>query len=126
MAVDSVTNKAVVPDICDNLVGIYDLGTHNGIAVNPKGSTNLYPAIDETRGLIVPGQVVGGDFGVNNNATSGVAVMDEQGNMLSNTEQLFLFNTFIPVGTNTLQLNPATGSAWTIGPGQQQLMPFAY
>src|SRR5258708_11550392 len=63
MAVDSTTNTAVVPTICDGLAGIYDLGKKTGIAVNAKGSVNLYPAIDETRGLIVMDQVVPGDFG---------------------------------------------------------------
>src|SRR5712664_856415 len=70
MAVDSTTNVAVVPTICDGLAGIYDLGKKTGIAVNAKGSTNLYPAIDETRGLIVMDQVVPADFGINNNAMS--------------------------------------------------------
>jgi len=71
-------------------------------------------------------QVVPHDFGINNNATSGVVVLDEQGNVLSNTEQLFLFNSFLTIGASNLQLNPSTRSAWTIGPGQQQLVPFTY
>ena len=126
MAVDSVTNKAVVPTICDGLIGIYDLTRQTGIPVNPNGSTNLYPAFDETRGLIVIAQVVPADFGINNNATSGVGVIDEQGHVLANTEQLFLFNTFLTIGANNLQLNPATRTGWTLGPGQQQLAPFTY
>ena len=126
MAVDSATNMAVVPTICDNLLGIYDLGKKTGIAANPKGSTNLYPAIDQTRGLIVMDQVVAGDFGVNNNATSGTVVMDEHGNVLSSQEELFLFNTFLTIGANNVQLNPTTRTGYTLGPGQQQLAPFSY
>jgi len=126
MAVDSTTNVAVVPTICDGLAGIYDLGKKTGIAVNARGSTNLYPAIDETRGLIVMDQVVPADFGLNNNAMSSAVVMDEQGNVLANFEQFFFFNTFLSIGANNLQLNPATRSAWTLGPGQQQLVPFTY
>ena len=126
MAVDSITNKAIVPTICDGLAGIYDLRAKTGIAVNPNGSTNIYPAIDETRGLIVMDQVVPGDFGINNNATSGTVVMDERGTVLANFEQLFLFNTFLTIGANNLQLNPATRTAYTLGPGQQQLAPFTY
>jgi len=126
MAVDSTTNVAVVPTVCDGLVGIYDLGKKTGIAVNAKGSTNLYPAIDQTRRLIVMDQVVPADFGLNNNAMSSVVVMDEQGNVLANIEQFFWFNTFLTVGANNLQLNPATRSGWTLGPGQQQLAPFTY
>jgi hypothetical protein len=126
MAVDSVTNKAVVPTICDSLVGIYDLGTKTGIIVHPKGATNLYPAIDETRGLIVMDQVVPGDFGVNNNATSSAVVMDEGGNVLATLERFFFFNSFLTIGANNLQLNPATRTAWTLGPGQQELAPFSY
>jgi hypothetical protein len=116
----------VVPTICDGLIGIYDLTRQTGIPVNPNGSTNLYPAFDETRGLIVIAQVVPADFGINNNATSGVGVIDEQGHVLANTEQLFLFNTFLTIGANNLQLNPATRTGWTLGPGQQQLAPFTY
>jgi hypothetical protein len=126
MAVDSTTNTAVVPTICDGLAGIYDLGKKTGIAVNAKGSVNLYPAIDETRGLIVMDQVVPGDFGVNNNAMSSAVVMDEHGKVLANIEQFFFFNTFLTIGANNLQLNPATRSAYTLGPGQQELEPFNY
>jgi hypothetical protein len=126
MAVDSVTNKAVVPTICDSLAGIYDLGAKTGIIVHPKGATNLYPAIDQTRGLIVMDQVVAPDFGVNNNATSSAVVMDEGGNVLATLERFFFFNSFLTIGANNLQLNPATRTAWTLGPGQQQLAPFSY
>jgi hypothetical protein len=126
MAVDSTTNIAVVPTICDGLAGIYDLGKKTGIAVNPKGSVNLYPAIDETRGLIVMDQVVPADFGLNNNAMSSAVVMDEHGKVLANIEQFFFFNTFLTIGANNLQLNPRTRTAYTLGPGQQELEPFSY
>jgi hypothetical protein len=126
MAVDSVTNKAVVPTICDGLAGIYDLGAKTGITVHPGGTTNIYPAIDQTRGLIVMDQVVPADFGVNNNAMSSAVVMDEHGNVLATREQFFFFNTFLTIGANNLQLNPATRTAWTLGPGQQELAPFGY
>jgi hypothetical protein len=36
------------------------------------------------------------------------------------------FNSFLSIGANNLQLNPATRTAWTLGPKQQQLAPFAY
>jgi len=52
--------------------------------------------------------------------------MDEHGNVLANIEQFFFFNTFLTIGPNNLQLNPATRSAWTLGPGQQHLEPFTY
>jgi len=97
MAVDSVTNKAVVPTICDGLAGIYDLGAKTGITVHPQGTTNLYPAIDQTRGLIVMDQVVSADFGVNNNAMSSAVVMDERGNVLATLEQFLFFNTFLSI-----------------------------
>jgi len=126
MAVDTITNRAVVPTICDGLAGIYDLGKKTGVAVNPKGSVNIYPAIDATRGLIVMDQVVPADFGVNNNAMSSAVVMDERGNVLATLEQFFFFNTFLTIGANNLQLNPATRTAYTLGPGQQELEPFAY
>jgi len=71
-------------------------------------------------------QVVAPDFGVNHNATSSAVVMDERGNVLATLEQFFFFNTFLTIGANNLQLNPATRTAWTLGPGQQQLAPFGY
>jgi len=123
MAVDSTTNRAVVPTICDGLAGIYDLGKKTGTAVNPKGSVNIYPAIDATRGLIVMDQVVPADFGLNNNAMSSAVVMDERGNVLATFEQFFFFNTFLTIGANNLQLDPATRTAYTLGPGQQELEP---
>jgi hypothetical protein len=126
MAVDATTNRAVVPTICDGLVGIYDVGQKTGIAVNPKGSVNLYPAIDATRGLIVMDQVVPADFGINNNAMSSAVVMDERGNVLATIEQFFFFNTFLTIAANNLQLNPATRTAYTLGSGQQELAPFNY
>ena len=58
-------------------------------------TTNIYPAIDQTRGLIVMDQVVPADFGVNNNAMSSAVVMDERGNVLATLEQFFFFNTFL-------------------------------
>jgi len=126
MAVDSTTNKAVVPTICDSLVGIYDLATKTGIAAKPSGFVGLYPAVDQSRGLIVMDEVVPGDFGVNNNATSSAVVMDESGNVLATREQFFFFNTFLTIGANNVQLNPTTRSAYTLGPGQQELEPFTY
>jgi len=126
MAVDSSTNKAIVPTVCDGLAGIYDLGKKTGVAVNPQGSVNIYPAIDQTRGTIVMDQVVPGDFGVNNNATSSAVVMDESGKVLAIREQFFFFNTFLSISANNVQLNPTTRSAYTFGPGQLELEPFSY
>ena len=71
-------------------------------------------------------QVVPGDFGVNNNAMSSAVVLDESGNVLATYEQFFFFNTFLTVGANNLQLNPATRTAYTLGPAQQELHPFSY
>lgn len=41
-------------------------------------------------------------------------------------EQFFLFNTFLLLGANNVQLNPTTRSGYTLGPGQQELEPFTY
>ena len=126
MAVDSTTNKAIVPTICDGLVGIYNLGRKTGAAANPHGFVNLYPAVDQTRGQILMDQVVPGDFGINNNAMSSAVVMDESGNVLATREQFFFFNTFLSLDANNLQVNPATRTAYTFGPGQLELEPFSY
>jgi hypothetical protein len=126
IAVDSSTNRAVVPTVCDGHVGIYDLATRSGIDVSPQGSVNIYPAVDQTRGLIVMDQVVPSDFGVNNNAMSSAVVLDEAGNVLAVKEQFYFFNSFLTIGANNLQVNPSTRSAYTFGPFQQQLEPFSY
>jgi hypothetical protein len=126
MAVDSITNVAVVPTLCDGLAGIYNLATQAGIAVHPQGSVNIFPAIDQTRGLIVMDQVVPGNFGFNNNAMSSVVVMDEQGNVLASLDQFQFFNIGLTIASNSLQLNPATRTGWTLGAGGQQLEPFNY
>jgi len=43
-------------------------------------------------------------------------------NTAEGTDALFS----LTIGANNLQLSPATRSAWTLGPGQQQLEPFSY
>jgi hypothetical protein len=46
--------------------------------------------------------------------------------VLATLERFFFFNSFLTIGANNVQLNPATRTAWTLGPGQQQLAPFGY
>ena len=125
-AVDSTTNRAVVPTICDGAIGIYDLAARTGVSANPGGFVDLYPAVDETRGQILIDQVVPADFGINNNAMSSVAVLDESGRLLATHEQFFFFNTFLLIGANNLQVRPATHTGYTFGPFQQELEPFSY
>jgi hypothetical protein len=52
--------------------------------------------------------------------------MDEGGNVLATIEQFFFFDTFLTIGANNLQLNPSARTAYTLGPGQQELEPFTY
>jgi len=37
-----------------------------------------------------------------------------------------LYYTFLTIGANNVQVNPTTRSAYTLGPGQQELEPFTY
>jgi hypothetical protein len=46
--------------------------------------------------------------------------------VLATLERFFFFNSFLTIGANNLQLNPATRTGWTLGPGQQELETFSY
>lgn len=60
----------------------------------------------------------------NNNSMSSVIVTDEHGNVLRRLEQLNFFNIFLLDMGDYVQLNPSTSTAFTRGPGGQQLYPF--
>ena len=62
----------------------------------------------------------------NNNALSSVVITDENGTVVQRIEKFNFFNIFLLDIGSYLQLNPATRTAYTLGPGGTQLHPFAY
>ncbi len=127
VGVDSTTNKAAVPTVCDNSVGIYNLATDAAVQAHLPGTGNgFYTMADQTAHQFVMTQNVPADFAVNNNAHSVVHVLDENGNLNKSLEDFFFFNSFLTINANNLQVNPSTRQGYVFGPGQQQLEPFHY
>jgi len=116
-----------VPTLCDGGLGIYNLATNSASQVILPGSENgMYTVADQPHSLFLVEQTVNQDFRTNNNSLSNVLVLDESGNLLKQISKFDLFNTFITINTNNLQLNPGHRTAYLIGPFQQQLAPFSY
>jgi len=117
MASTPITNRAVVPTICDGWPG-FTISEKKTASRQPEGvRQHLSRHRRDPRRLIVMDQVVPADFGVNNNAMSSAVVMDERGNVLATVEQFFFFNTFLTIGrANNLAVDPATRTAYTLGP----------
>lgn len=131
IGVDSVSNKAAVPTLTDCGLTIYDLATQTGHEVilpqPPSGNANgVFTMADPKASLFLISQAASPDFNVNNNTLSEVLVYDEQGNLKKSVERFYMFDTFLPITANFLQVNPGTHSGFLIGPYQQQLAPFSY
>jgi hypothetical protein len=127
VAADSVTHRAVVGSF--EGFGVYDLAAGSGTLVQPGGSTYEQPAADSTRGLFLVREVAPPDFfggTPNNNAMSAVIVTDEHGTVLRRIEEFNFFRVFLFNMGDYLQLDTSRGTAFTFGPGAQQLFPFSY
>jgi len=96
------------------------------------GFSPFFPAIDEEHGVLVLAHLSTGDAARNNNAMSGVGIYD-----LSTRKRLALLKTFNfvntafagvlnPAGERGIQLDPATRTGWTFGPGGLQVQQFHY
>lgn len=132
VAIDSNTGKAIIsaadcgqnPDI-----GIVDLAAKElvGTAMLPgQNRDTSYAASDEVHHLFLTEQVVGPDYGIDNNVMSIVSVVSETGDVLRTYEKFNLFNVVLTQQARLLQVNPNTRTAYTEGPGQQQIQPFHY
>jgi hypothetical protein len=88
--------------------------------------------VDAAHQVIVVGFLGGSDWQVNNNGMSAVGVFDlKTGSLISMSEHFnFVFTalgTSIPVESEPgIQLDPASGTAWTYGPLDNQLQQFSY
>jgi hypothetical protein len=127
VAVDPNTHRALIPST--DTFGIYDLSARTGTALTRGGSSYQHPAVDLMHSRFLMQEVAPPDFfgtTPNNNATSAVDVIDEQGNLVQQIEQFNFFNIFLLDMGSYLQVNPATMNGYTLGPGGTQLAPFAY
>lgn len=100
-------------------------------AFPPNGAALQYAAVDPKHHLFLVQQTTGPhSFGsyttVNNNGKSVVYVLNEQGDILKKLERFNLYNTFLIIQANNLQVNPLTRTGYIFGPGGQQLEPFKY
>lgn len=127
IAIDSTTNKAAVPTLCDGGLTIYNLASKTGTEVIlPGGFNGFYMENDPKHRQFLVAQTTAPNFGSNNNSLSRVLVYDESGNLLKTKEQFDLFGAFLPIQAHYLQANPDRHSGYLIGPLAQQLEPFNY
>jgi hypothetical protein len=127
VAVDSSTHDAIVGS--NDTFGIYDLQAHSATAASGGGSGYQHPAADGTHHLFVLQEVAPPDyFGTapNNNAMSSIVVVDEHGNVLQRIEKFNFYDIYLIDMGSYVQLDPATGTGYTLAPGGWQLYPFDY
>jgi hypothetical protein len=127
LAVDSATNVAVSPALGSAGIGIYDLATQQGTLLTLGGGPYEHPAVDSAHGEFAVQEYAGPDFyaqNPDNNALSSVIVANENGTGIQRIERFNFFNIFLLDFGSYVQLSPATRSAYTIGPGGDELAPF--
>lgn len=110
-------------------LGLVNLTTHALSFVQPGGQVYAYPQPIAGTGDFIVWEVASPDsLGTtpNNNALSSVDVLDASGNLLHRYEQFNFFRTFLANAGDYLQVNPATSTAFTLGPSGAEIYPFAY
>jgi hypothetical protein len=129
LAVDSATNMAVSPGLQSDGVGIYDLAARDGTLLALGGGPYEHPVVDQAHGELAVQEIAGPDFygqDPDNNAMSSVITANENGTGIQRIERFNFFNVFLLNNGSYVQLNPSTRSAYTLGPGGNQLFPFTY
>ncbi len=129
LAVDSATGLAASGSLISPGFGIYDLTRQAGTLATLNGGIYEHPAVDTTHSEFAVQEAGPPDlYGStpNNNALSSVVVTDEHGTVVQRIEKFNFFNIFLLDIGDYLQLNPATRTAYTLGPGGTQLHPFSY
>jgi hypothetical protein len=129
LALDSATNVAVCPGLGSAGVGIYDLATQSGTFLTLGGGPYEHPAIDQAHAEFAVQEISSPDFFApdpNNNAMSSMIIANEDGTGIQRIEKFNFLNIFLSNLGSYVQLNPATRSGYTLGPGGSQLYPFSY
>jgi hypothetical protein len=127
MAVDSATHTGIVAS--NDNYGIYDLAGRTATVASSGGGGYQHVAADGTHHLFVLQEVAPPDAtgtNPNNNAMSAVVVVDETGALVQRIEAFNFYNIFLLDMGSYLQLNPSTGTGFTLAPGGWQLFPFHY
>jgi hypothetical protein len=126
LAIDSSTHTMIAPT-ADNTIGLYDLTTEKGVGVSLAGGFYEHPAVDETHHYFALQELSGpAAASTNNNALSSIVIVDEHGTPVKRIAAFNFFNIFLPINGSYLQLNPATRTGYTLGPGGTQLATFRY
>ena len=110
-------------------LGLANLTTHAVSFVQPGGQVYAYPQPIAGTGDFIVWEIASPDsLGTtpNNNTLSSVDVLDANGNLLHRYEQFNFFRTFLANAGDYLQVNPATSTAFTLGPSGAEIYPFAY
>jgi hypothetical protein len=81
--------------------------------------------VDETHHYFALQELEAPDV-ANNNALSSIVILDEHGALVKRIAGFNFFNTYLPINGSYLQLNPATRTGYTLGPGGAQLATFHY
>jgi hypothetical protein len=129
LAVDSATNVAISPGLGSAGVGIYNLATQAGTLVTLGAGPYEHPAVDQVHGEFAVEEVASPDFFAqtpNNNAMSSMIIANEDGTGIQRIENFNFLNIFLSNFGNYVQLNPATRTGYTLGPGGSELYPFSY
>lgn len=128
-AVDSQTDMAIVP-ASNTGIGIYNLATGAATDANPGGHIYESPTVDTSHSEFLVKEFVSpdasGNTPPNNDTLSSIVVLGENGQVLRRLERFDFFNIFTTIIGHLVQVNPATGTGYTLGPGGQQLAPFSY
>ena len=109
-----------------------DEGLQVADPVDLDGFSPFFPAIDPAHGVLVLAHLSTGDARTNNNAMSGVGVYDSKSGKRLALLKSFNFvapafsGVLNPAGERGIQLDPATRTAWTFGPGGVQVQQFRY
>jgi hypothetical protein len=128
LAVDSTTHTMIVPT-GDGRIGLYDLTSGTGTTVALTGAAHQHPAVDQTHHYFAM-QELEAPSGLgtmpDNNVTSAIVLVDEHGALVKRIATFNFFNTTLPINGTFIQLNPATRTGYTPGPGGTQLAVFHY
>jgi hypothetical protein len=111
---------------------IAEAGMHVGDPTTVAARSPLFPVVDPVNHVILAAFLAGNDYLTNNDAMSGVGVFDEaSGRMLAFDERFNLFSTALGFNPSIasergIQIDPATRTGWTFGPGGLQIERFTY
>jgi hypothetical protein len=126
---DGASGDGEALEAVESGLGFFDLGNPgSGTFVTPGGSIYEFPvAVPGTDDFLVT-EVASPDYLArqpNNNAASSIDLIDSSGNVLHRYERFNFFDVFLDDTGGYIQVNPQTGTAFTLGPGGAELYPFS-